>query len=424
MIFCAVQQKALALLLPTSSYRNEDFLAAATALNVEITPIANYCHQLAPGWGMPATLAVPFDQPQVAFERLKNQLAARRFDAILAVDDSGVELAALLNEHFGLIANSAASVRTLRDKLAFRNLQHAHGFPAPKFAHFQSAAVQPQALDFDFPVVVKPRRLSASRGVIRADNALQLSEAVQRVLAIQAQADRDAAELGVLVEEFIPGAEYAFEGMLDNGRLTALALFDKPDPLNGPYFEETLYVTPSRLAARVRDNLLQMIAGLCAAAGLRHGPIHAEARINGEQIVLLEIAPRSIGGLCGRVLRYTLGISIEDAILRNALRLGMPPRSASCAAGVMMIPIPRRGLLASVEGMQEARKIPLVEDIVITSEIGQLVTPPPEGASYLGFIFARGDDAQAVEHALRQAHQKLRFEITAEYPLRSLGARH
>ena len=195
-----MQSKSVALLLPTSSYRNDDFLSAAEALGVDVTRIANYCHQLAPSWGMPGTLSVPFDQPEVALERLKAELAGRQFDAVLAVDDSGVELAARLSRHFGLSSNCAATIRCLRDKLAFRTLQHAHGLDAPRFVHRGGSADFP-AHDFylPFPVVVKARRLSASRGVIRADNAQELREAVRRVAAIQRQADRDADDLGMVI---------------------------------------------------------------------------------------------------------------------------------------------------------------------------------------------------------------------------------
>lgn len=411
-------RKSIALLLPTSSYRNDDFLSAAAALDVDVTRIANYCHQLAPDWGIPIAWSVPFDQPEVAFERLKAQFGARRFDAVLAVDDSGVELAAMLARHFGLRANPAAAIQALRDKLAFRRLQHAHGFAAPKFLHVAAGgAIDAARVASMFPVVVKARRLSASRGVIRADNRAQFDAALSRVAAIQNQADRDAPSMGIIVEAFIPGAEYAFEGMLENGRLAVLALFDKPDPLDGPYFEETLYVTPSRLAHSMQQRLFEQIQAHCAAAGLLHGPVHAEARIAGDRVVILEIAPRSIGGLCGRVLRYTLGVGLEELILRNALELDIAAPAPSCAAGVMMIPIPRRGILENVNGIERARQVGLIVDVVITAEIEQLLVPPPEGASYLGFIFARGDDPSAVEQALRMAHAALEFKIRPEYAL-------
>ena len=270
-----------------------------------------------------------------------------------------------------------------------------------------------------FPVVVKARRLSASRGVVRADDAGQLLRSVERVRAIQSRADRDARQLGLVIEDFIPGREYALEGMLDGGKLTTLALFDKPDPLDGPYFEETLYITPSRLPTAVQQGIHDEVARACQAAGLTTGPVHAEMRVNARGIWLLEIAPRSIGGLCGRVLTHSLGMSLEELILRALV--GQPlaaPRAdggAAGAAGVMMIPIPRRGIYHGVEGLAAAQVVPGISALNLTAEPGQIVAPPPDGASYLGFIFARAATPADAEAALRSAHHLLRFDIRPEY---------
>ena len=272
--------KRVLLLLPTTGYRNDDFVAAAKVLGVEIVAAANYCHQLAPSWGLPPVMALHFDQPEMAAEVVVRELDGN-LSAVLAVDDSGVELAALLAQRLGLPGNSADAVRRVRDKLAFRRLLRDAGFLCPEFHHLPSGA-DPQALQtpWKFPVVVKARRLSGSRGVIRADDAQALVRAVHRVRAIQSQADRDAQALGLIIEDFIPGREYALEGNLERGELTTLALFDKPDPLDGPYFEETLYVTPSRLARALQERIRHEVARACRAAGLATGPIHAEVRVN------------------------------------------------------------------------------------------------------------------------------------------------
>ncbi|HSH06628.1 MAG TPA: ATP-grasp domain-containing protein [Burkholderiales bacterium] len=410
--------KRVLLLLPTTGYRNRDFRAAAQALGVEIVAAANYCHQLAPAWGMAPIMALHFDRAEQAADTVLREIG-RAPDAVLAVDDSGLELAALLCARFGLAGNSAQAVRVLRDKLAFRGLLRRHGLPCPAFHHLPSDA-EPEALlpQLVFPVVVKPRRLSASRGVIRADDAAELQRAVQRVRAIQARADRDAQSLGLVVEEFIPGRELALEGMLQAGALTTLALFDKPDPLDGPTFEETLYVTPSRLPAELQSHIRAETAQLCALAGLREGPVHAELRVNEGGVWFLEVAARSIGGLCSRALTHLLGQSLEALILRRALgeRLAIEPGAK--AAGVMMIPIPRRGLLHGIEGLEAARAVPGVSEVTISAERGQLVAPPPEGSSYLGFIFSRAERPAEAETALRAAHAQLRIDIRAEYPAR------
>jgi len=410
--------KRVLLLLPTTGYRNDDFLAAAKKLGVEIVAAADHCHRLAPSWGMPPIKALHFDRPEHAAESVRREIDGK-LDAVLAVDDSGVELAALLSQRLGLPGNPVHAVRRVRDKLAFRRLLREHGFPCPQFRHLPSGQDPRQwAAELTFPVVVKARRLSGSRGVIRADDFAALIEAVQRVRAIQSQADRDHRELGLIIEDFIPGCEYALEGMLEQGRLTTLALFDKPDPLDGPYFEETLYVTPSRLPGATQDRISQEVARACSAAELATGPIHAEVRVNDRGIWMLEVAARSIGGLCGRVLRHSLGMSLEELILRRAVGQPPPIAGADGAAGVMMIPIPRRGIYDGVEGLTDARSVPFITGVTVTAEPGQSIAPPPDGAGYLGFIFARAASPVEAEAALRSAHRLLRFDVRAGFPAR------
>ena len=410
--------KRVLLLLPTTGYRNDDFRAAAKKLGVEIVAAADYCHRLAPSWGMPPLMALHFDRPEDAAESVLLEIGGKP-DAVLAVDDSGVELAALLAQRLGLPGNPVHAVRAVRDKLAFRRLLREHGFPCPQFRHLAAGEDPEQwASEVKFPVIVKARRLSGSRGVIRADDFGTLIDAVRWVRAIQAKADRDHRELGLIVEDFIPGREYALEGMLDHGRLATLALFDKPDPLDGPYFEETLYVTPSRLPHALQDRIRQEVARACGAAGLATGPIHAEVRVNDQGIWILEVAARSIGGLCGRVLKHSLGMSLEELILRRAVGQPLPVPRADDAAGVMMIPVPRRGIYDGVAGLTDARSVPFITGIAITAEPGQSIAPPPDGAGYLGFLFARAGLPADAEAALRSAHRRLRFAIRPEFPAR------
>ena len=405
------------LLLPTTGYRNDDFLAAADALDLEIVTAANYCHQLAPSWGFAPIQALHFDRPEQAADTVLRHMRARP-DAVLAVDDAGSELAALLRERLGLPGNSTQAVRRVCDKLAFRRLLREGRFAVPEFHHLPTA-MDPRELPpaLRFPVVVKARRLSGSRGVIRADDPEALVRAVNRVRAIQARADRDAAALGLVVEDFIPGQEFALEGLLDGGQFTTIALFDKPDPLDGPYFEETIYVTPSRLPGQLQDRIRQEIARVCSHAGLTDGPIHAEVRVNAEGVWILEVAARSIGGLCGRVLKHCLGMSLEELILRQAVGMPVPVDRDGGAAGVMMIPIPRGGIFHEAQGLAAAQAVPHITSVAMTVRPGQIVVPPPDGASYLGFLFARAADPADAEAALRAAHRQLRFDIRPEYPV-------
>jgi biotin carboxylase len=415
--------KRVLLLLPTTGYRNHDFVAAAKKLGVEIVAAANYCHQLAPSWGLSPIMALHFDRPVAAADTVLRQINGT-LDAVLAVDDSGAELAAVLSERLGLTGNPTRAVHRMRDKLAFRRLLQEREFLCPEFRHLPTG-VDPRELflKLKFPVVVKARRLSGSRGVIRANDPEELIRAVNWVRAIQTRADRDSRELGLIIEDFIPGREYALEGILDAGKLTTLALFDKPDPLDGPYFEETLYITPSRLPAALQDRIHHEVAGACHAAGLTTGPVHAEVRVNDRGIWILEVAPRSIGGLCGRVLMHFLGMSLEEFILRHAVAEPLPIASKSSAAGgVMMIPIPRRGIYHGLEDLAAAQSVRGITGVTIAVEPGQIIAPPPDGASYLGFIFAQAERPADAERALRIAHLLLHFDIRPEYPVTIIPA--
>lgn len=407
--------KRVLLLLPTTSYRNHEFLAAGSALGVEIITCADYCHQLAPGWGLKPIMGVHFDKPLEAVETVLRELMNKP-DAVLAVDDWGLELAALIAERLGLPGNPPQAVRVLRDKLAFRELLKTNKFSCPEFHHLPANADPALLLSrLRFPVVVKARRLSGSRGVIRADNPREYIQAVSRVRTIQNKADRKSAELGLIVEDFIPGPEYALEGMVSRGELVTFALFDKPEPLNGPYFEETIYLTPSRLPEKIQDDIHDAVQRACVLAGLLTGPVHAEMRVNGAGIWLLEIAARSIGGLCSRVFTHVLGMSLEELILRQALDQPLPSVESREAAGVMMIPIPRRGIYQGVLNLKNALRVSGISDINITAEPGQIIAPPPEGASYLGFIFSRASVPEQAEQALKQAHRALVFDIQPEH---------
>jgi len=399
----------LLLLLPSAGYANQDFIEAASRLGVDLVTCADYCHRLAPGWGLPPLMSVPFDQPEASLPQVLQGLK-QPVDAVLAADDHGVALAAQLRVALKLPGNPPEAVAQLTDKLHFRQLQQTAGLLHPAFVAIQEQDTK-AAEALGFPLVVKARRLNASRGVIRVDDAVQLSRAIKQVQRIQSRVQRDADALGLLIETFIPGIEVALDAVLIHGELQVLAVFDKPDPLNGPYFEETLYVTPSRLPDATQAELAAAVQCACEAAGISEGVIHAEARINDAGVWLLEIAPRGIGGLCGRMLTATLGMGSAEIVLRHAVGLPLPTQTNADAAGVMMIPIPVKGILRSVDGVSAALEVQHITGIEITAQPGQLMAPPPEGAAYLGFIFSRAATPAAAEAALRAAHAALSIRI-------------
>jgi biotin carboxylase len=382
------------LVLPTATYRAPDFLDAAARLGAEVVVGSEHRQALSESMGDRA-ITLSLGRPELAAEQIQKLHDRAPLDAIVAVDDGGTRAAALAAVRLGLPGNPPDAVARTRDKRAMRAALAEAGVRQPRFGD------DPERVGF--PCVLKPLDRSGSQGVIRADNPEEAAAAAARIRAIVGDPD---AEL--LVEEFVPGDEVAVEGLLTDGRLEILAVFDKPDPLDGPYFEETIYVTPSRQSGGAIEAATAQAA---AALGLTDGPIHAEMRLTPEPVVL-ELAARSIGGLCSRSLRFGLGVSLEEVILRHAL--GMPPghlRREERASGVMMLPIPRAGTLNEVRGQDEARATEHIAGVEISIAPGKPVVPLPEGDRYLGFIFAKADTPEQVEQALREAHAKLEIDI-------------
>jgi biotin carboxylase len=391
------------LLLPTATYRAEDFLAAAEAVGAEVV-IASERRQALGGAMGDRALRVDLRRPERAAAAVVELSERVGLDAVVAVDDGGVATAALAGERLGLPHNPPAAVAATRDKAAMRRAFAAAGIPQPGF---RLRLPGDDAGAVELPAVLKPVALSASRGVIRADDPAAARAAEARIRAILADAGEDPGG-PILAETYAPGAEVAVEALLRAGELEVLAVFDKPDPLEGPYFEETIYVTPSRLPAEAQRRVEETAAAAAAALGLREGPVHAELRVDGDRLRVLELAARSIGGLCSRSLRFGAGISLEEVILRHALGLPLGDHARERAAsGVMMLPIRRAGTLREVRGLDAARAVPGVSDVRITIAPGRPVVPLPEGDRYLGFAFARGETPAEVEAALRAADAAL-----------------
>jgi biotin carboxylase len=411
--------KRLILLASANSYRKQDFLDAAKRLDIEVVL----------GMDVPAPMIdklkcdLPLDYLNIekSSEKIAAFAAKAKVDAILSADDSATVLAAHASQSLNLRHNSADAAEAARDKFLMRQLFARADVLSPKFLRFTLSQDPEEIADLiPYPCVVKPRSMSGSRGVIRADSPIEFMKAYSRLKPILQSGGAD----DFLVEDYIDGVEVALEGIMNNGDFKVLALFDKPDPLVGPYFEETIYTTPSRLPHHVQQNIFAATAKAASALGLREGPIHAELRVNDQGAWLVEVAARSIGGLCSRTLQFGTDMSLEELILRQTFGMEITQTSEVAhtaktsevlkAGGVMMIPIPRGGIFRCVHGVDEAKSVPLIESIEITARIDHPIYPLPEGDSYLGFIFARGAAPEEVESALRESHSKLRFEIEEE----------
>ncbi|HLG98757.1 MAG TPA: ATP-grasp domain-containing protein [Bryobacteraceae bacterium] len=402
--------KRVLLIGATTGYQTRVFAGAAERLGYELVLATDRCHILDDPWGDQA-IPLRFEDPQRAASALAEKA---RVDGIVAVGDRPAYIAALAAERMGLPYNSSPSVEAARDKFLARERFRSAGMRVPEyFRALISDGPECAADRASYPCVLKPLTLSASRGVIRANNRPEFLSAFERIAALLADPEierlHDDQNRFIQIEQFIEGREFALEGILIDGRLRVLAVFDKPDPLDGPYFEETVYVTPSRESAETQHGIVRATEQAICALGLTRGPVHAEMRVNRHGVWMLEVAARPIGGLCARMLP-----GLEELILRHAARedvsaFPMP----TDAAGVMMIPIPRAGIYARAGGLDDARSVPGIEDVIITAKEGQKLLPLPEGSSYLGFIFARGGSPAEVETALRTAHAMLRFEIAA-----------
>ena len=407
----------LLLIAPPNSYRTVSYLEAARRRGIDALVASegrfSLVSEIADG------LHIDLEDPD-ALDQLLAANAEQPFAGVVATDDASVTLGSRIAEALGLPHNPPRAAQYSRRKDLSRKALAAAGVPVPEFRLLDLTREHASQLeDLVFPVVVKPLALSASRGVIRADNTVELQAAIGRVESILAgEATREHfVTTRLLIEAFIPGPEVALEGLLHRGRLTVLALFDKPDPLEGPYFEETYYVTPSRHAAVIRAQITQRVEQACRALGLTEGPVHAELRISGGDGVIMEVASRTIGGECARLLRFGTGQGLEDLVISHAVGQPLPVKSAAGGAGVLMIPIPEGGILRRIEGITAARVVPGIEDILINIREGYELVPLPEGASYLGFMFARADTPEAAEAALRAAHAMLKIIVAPKLVL-------
>lgn len=405
------------LLIPTTSYNASDFLRSATRLGVEVV-IGSNADAFLPGF-FGQSLYLDFEQPHISSARIIEFSQLTPLNAIIPTDESTTAVAALAAKALGLRHNTPDSVLRAGNKLMLRECLKAANIPAPSFVLLNTDTnASNVARELIYPCVLKPLSLSASRGVIRADGHNSFVTAFHRIreLLFNVNGTREEKQ-GILVEDYIHGHEVALEGIVNDGELIPLALFDKCDPLEGPFFAETIYTTPSRLKMMEQKSILRVAQDAITAMKLCEGPIHAELRLSQYGPVVIEVAARSIGGLCSRALRFGEGMALEEIILRHALNITIESfQRESKAKGVMMLPVPgdKAGRLKKIDGMAEAQLTKGINEITITVPLGEIVIPLPEGNRYLGFIFASGQSPDQVESSLRLAYSNLDFIIEYE----------
>jgi len=408
-------------------YQTRAFDAAAKKLGVELVFVTDRCHQLDDPWHDRA-MPVRFEEPEEAAHAVMRAQAGQRVDGVLALGDRPTLAAAYVARGLGIAHNHPASVEACQSKLRLREVFRGAGLPTPWFRSVPLQAIpEPALMGITYPCVLKPISLSASQGVVRVNNRDEFLAGASRLKRLlesaEIQATREPNLDRMIVEEYLPGREVAVEGLLTGGELRVLAIFDKPDPLEGPYFEETIYVAPSRLTETEQELIKSSFAEATRALGLTHGPVHGEFRLNDRGVWPIEVAARPIGGLCARALRFQIEdehepIGLEELLLRHALSL--PGRDApreTAASGVLMIPVPTSGILEKVEGAEEARAVAGVTQLEITARWRDYIAAWPEGSSYLGFLFARAETPAEVENALREGHARLSFRLTPRLPV-------
>ncbi len=406
----------LLLVAATTGYQTRSFAAAARSHGIDVLLATDRCHILEDPWRDNA-IPVKFEEPEAASALLSEVLGDISVDGIVAVADRPTLVAALTAQKLDLPYHPPAAAAACRDKHLMRNIFGCAGLPVPEYFRVAvDSGPLVAAKAASYPCVLKPLGLSASRGVIRANNPTEFVVAFNRIRRILEQPEirqlKEAQNNSIQIEQYIEGREFAVEGIMTDGELNVLAIFDKPDPLEGPYFEETIYVTPSRESESTQAIITKTVRQAVKALGLYHGPVHAEMRVNSGGVYMLEIAARPIGGLCARALRFAGGLTLEDVVVLHAVgRMPANLTLASPSLGVMMIPVPGAGLFEAVTGIEAARSRSGVDDVVITAKRGQKFVPLPEGAGYPGFIFASGSNPEAVETSLREAHSLLKFEI-------------
>jgi hypothetical protein len=422
-----VRARRVLIIATTTGYQTRAFGEAAERLGVQLVFATDRCHVLDDPW-LDSAIPVRFHDIHGSVGRVLEAASERPFDGVTAVGDRPALLASHVQQALGLPGHPAEAAAIGRNKVLLRERLRGAGLRVPDFVVAPlTADPAPLARQIGFPAVLKPLALSASRGVMRVDEAAGLGAALGRLRLLlmrpEIRAEREPANDQVLLEAFIPGHEYAVEALMSGGRLRILAVFDKPDPLDGPFFEETIYVTPPPIDAGLSSAISSAVSAAAAAIGLWHGPVHAECRVSTEGVYVLEAAARPIGGLCARSLRFNRPgsnevIGLEELLLRHCVGDSISEWVREAAAsGVMMIPIPRRGTYRHVGGVDAALSTEHVWGVEITAKADQLLVPLPEGASYLGFIFARAADSGAVGRALRLAHSRLAFTIEPELPV-------
>lgn len=410
--------KKLLVILPANTYRAQRFLEAARKLGVDVF-IATDSDFSPPDPSNSVIDGISFCDPKEAGRQIADIIRHQGPMSVLAVDEAAVEVAEWTRVALGLIDHPNSGILATRDKRELRQRLRENNISQPKT--FDILELEQGRGEIPFPVVVKPSKGSGSIGVTKAQNQQELTKSLITVQDVIAK--MTISNQCIVVEEYIPGVEFAVDILVTDGKLHVLVIFEKPDPLVGPFFAETIYVTPPHLTDSQLEALHSVIQKCIRALSINNGPLHLELRLtSANDWVPIDIASRSIGGNCSNALAFASNTSLEELIIQNALGLEViNTQRERRASGVYMIPAETLGTLVAVHGVEAALKVRFVEDIQITVKPGTKTVPLPFDNQYLGFIFAKAPGAKTVEKALRTARALLEIEVDSNFDPPSLG---
>jgi hypothetical protein len=383
--------KKVLLVIPEKSYKSNDFVVAAKRLKIPFSIITD-SQQVSER--LSDNIIVYNFQKDISLEILEK---LKNITHILPVDHSSLEFAAKLRDLLSATGNSYVSVMNAMDKYKSRTIFNDVTEVKIKNAYINDPK---DLITFMSKInigVLKPTRGTASNKVIKVTQQNMDQLLIQNII-------KDCDENELIIEEFIEGDEYAFEGILIDSKLSKFVVFEKPLAFVEPYFEESIYITPSNLSNEIIESVHKRLQKACQKLGLTNGPIHAEFKISNNEVFLIEINPRMIGGLCSRCLSFGLfKQSLEELILLSfSTGKFKKVELLSNYVGVLMLPVPKSGKFISINH-NEIMKIENVSSVDITVSKNTLLQMPPNGERYLGFVFSQGENKSVVMRALESA---------------------
>ena len=381
----------LLLVIPENSYKSNDFVLTAEKLGIDFLIITD-SDQVTSQFG-DTVIIQNFDE-NISDETL---IKLQKITHVLPVDHSGLKYAGYLVDLLGAKGNKLFAVEHSMNKFESRNTFNSISNIKAKNMIAKSLKDIESFTEKHGTSVLKPNFGSASKSVLKINNFNQSKDYIINLM-------NDCEDQEMIIEQYIEGTEYALEGNLINSNLNKITIFDKPIEYKEPYFEESIYITPSELPEELQNQIIKLIGNACKKIGLENGPVHVEFKILDENIFIIEINPRMIGGLCSKCLSFGLfKVSLEEitlhAFLYNELK---PIELLSNYVGVLMLPTPKTGKFVSIN-QDELEKIDNVSTVEITVSQNSDLLEPPFGDKYLGFVFSQANEKALVINALMKA---------------------